>query len=118
MSNPETVHPTLASARGGLLAIADTHGISRVGVFGSVARNDAVIRSFEILGEAAKMVSPDVRERAPDIPWRRIAGMRDKLIHEHFGVNLDLVWETVVRDVPPLQEEIDRLIVELGDDKN
>jgi uncharacterized protein with HEPN domain len=53
---------------------------------------DAVVRNLEIIGEAAKNVSDEMRSNRTDIPWRRLAGMRDKLIHEYFGVNLTIIW--------------------------
>ncbi len=55
---------------------------------------DAVLRNLVIVGEAAKNLSPGLRARAHDVPWRQITGMRDKLIHQYFGVNLERVWET------------------------
>ena len=63
---------------------------------------DAVVRNIEILGEAAKNISNLFRAQHPDIPWKNIAGMRDKLIHDYFGVNLDVVWDVVQTDMPPL----------------
>src|SRR4051794_32008601 len=62
---------------------------------------DAVIRTLEIIGEATKRVSPGLRERYPEIPWKNMAGVRDKLIHDYFGVNTDIVWQ-IVRDELPL----------------
>jgi len=64
---------------------------------------DAVIREIEIIGEAAKNVSADFRKKYPDIPWRSIAGMRDKLIHGYFGVDLGAVWDTAIKDLPRLK---------------
>ena len=64
---------------------------------------DGVIRQFEILGEAAKQVSTETREQHDEIPWQDIAGMRDKLIHGYFGVDIDVVWKTVEEDVPHLK---------------
>jgi len=70
----------------------------------------AFVRSLEIIGEAAKSVPDDVRAAASDIEWRKMAGMRDRLIHGYFGVDLDLVWETVTVHVPRLREQIDALL--------
>lgn len=56
---------------------------------------DAVIRNFEIIGEAAKNVPEEIKLSHPDIPWKEMAGMRDKIIHEYFGVDLEIVWETI-----------------------
>lgn len=55
----------------------------------------AVIRALEIIGEAAKKVPKSVRNRSPQVPWREITGIRDKLIHDYFGVNIEVVWKTV-----------------------
>ena len=63
-------------------------------------RQDAIIRNLEILGEAAKQVPGDIRERSAEIPWRQMAGTRDKLAHDYFGVDLDLVWDVVARELP------------------
>jgi len=68
------------------------------------------VRQLEIMGEAAKRLSPDVRRANPTIRWQDIAGMRDKLIHHYFGVDLKVVWETARRDVPALKLEISRLL--------
>lgn len=73
-------------------------------------RQDAVIREIEVIGEAVKKLSPEFKERQPGIPWKDVAGMRDKLIHDYFGVDLDAVWDTVKKDIPPLKDEIERLL--------
>ena len=62
--------------------------------------NYAVVRAVEILGEASKQVPEDVRFRFPEIPWREMAGTRDKVAHAYFGVDLEVVWDTVMRDFP------------------
>ena len=70
---------------------------------------DAVIRQFEIIGEAAKNLSTEFRSRHCSIPWKDLAGFRDKLIHQYFGVDLSTVWRSVVDDIPALMEELNRL---------
>ena len=71
---------------------------------------DAVIRNFEVIGEAVKQLSDNLKSEHPDIPWRQIAGMRDKMIHEYFGVNLQLVWEVVQGELPPLRAKIQSML--------
>ena len=61
---------------------------------------DAVVRNLEIIGEASKRLSSSLKDAHPDISWKPIAGMRDKLIHDYFGINLKLVWDVVERDLP------------------
>ena len=67
---------------------------------------DAVIRALEILGEATKKLSLSLRETHPEIPWKSMAGVRDKLIHDYFGVNVDIVWQIVRDQLPELLEKI------------
>jgi uncharacterized protein with HEPN domain len=71
---------------------------------------DAVIRKLEVIGEATKQLPDVVKQTQPDVPWREIAGMRDKMIHDYFGVNLDIVWAVVERDMPPLRRVIEALL--------
>lgn len=75
--------------------------------------NYAAVRALEIVGEAAKKIPDRVKARYPDIPWRDMAGMRDKLIHEYFGVNLRVVWDTVRRDIPKLKPLFDKMMKDL-----
>jgi uncharacterized protein with HEPN domain len=74
---------------------------------------DAVVRNLEIVGEAAKRVTPDLREPAPGVPWREMAGMRDKLVHDYFGVDLDLVWDVVPSELPAARTRIIVLLEDL-----
>jgi uncharacterized protein with HEPN domain len=71
---------------------------------------DAVVRNLEIVGEAVKNVSEAVRQAAPEVPWKRIAGMRDILIHAYFGVNLETVWGVVETEVPAFHERVRELL--------
>lgn len=67
----------------------------------------AVVRLIEILGEAAKNVSQTTKDRFPEIPWRQIAGTRDRLSHAYFDVNLDIIWDIVTSNLPPLIEQLE-----------
>ncbi len=71
---------------------------------------DGVIRQIEIIGEATKRLSDEIREKQPNIPWKDMAGMRDKLIHDYLGVDIDAVWDTVERDIPLLKNKLKYLI--------
>ena len=71
---------------------------------------DGVIRQCEIIGEATKNLSLETRAKATGVPWRDIAGMRDKLIHQYFGVDLQSVWLTVKEDLPALKITVTRLL--------
>lgn len=67
---------------------------------------DAIIRQIEIIGEASKKLSISLKQKYPNIPWKDIAGMRDKLIHGYFGVDIEAVWKTVEDDIPILKEQV------------
>jgi uncharacterized protein with HEPN domain len=75
---------------------------------------DAVIRNFEIIGEATKNIPEEVRKKYPDIPWKEMAGMRDKLAHEYFGVVLEVVWETMKKRLPDLKTLIQKVSKEMN----
>ena len=78
---------------------------------------DAVIRRIEIIGEAVKNLPAEVRDAAPNVPWRRIAGMRDKVVHDYMGVDIELVWTVVQRDLPELAQEVRNLLTRWRSDE-
>jgi uncharacterized protein with HEPN domain len=73
----------------------------------------AVIRAIEVIGEAAKHIPDDIRKRFPNIPWKDIAGMRDKAIHFYFGINIEKVWLVVKKDIPQLLPLLKDVLKEL-----
>jgi uncharacterized protein with HEPN domain len=77
---------------------------------------DAVIRRIEIMGEAVKNLSQDVRDAHPEVPWRRIAGMRDKVIHDYTGVDVDLVWTVASELMPQLRDDVRTILDGFGSD--
>jgi uncharacterized protein with HEPN domain len=73
-------------------------------------RKRAVERSLEIIGEASKMVEPTFREKHPELPWREMAGMWDRLIHHYFGVNHHIVWDVAIHHLPDLGRQLEDLV--------
>ena len=76
-------------------------------------RSSAVIRKFEIIGEAAKHIPDPIKQKYPDIPWKSMAGFRDRLIHFYFGIKYDLVWETIQKELPRLKLRLKQVLQEL-----
>lgn len=76
----------------------------------SMMIQDAVIRNFEIIGEAVKHLSTQFKETYPDVPWRRISGLRDVLIHDYMGVDTEEIWNIVERDLLSLKQQIESIL--------
>ena len=88
-------------------------GLEKESLIKDTMRFDAVIRNLEVLGEAAKGVSEEIREQHPEVPWREMSGFRDILIHQYFGIDVDIVWDVITSKLPELRnalEEINRAI--------
>ena len=85
-------------------------GLSKEEFFDNKEKQYAVLRALEIIGEATKKLSREMKAEYPEIQWSDIAGMRDKLIHQYFGVNLDLVWETVKKNLPELENQVSKML--------
>ena len=86
--------------------------LSKVRFLRSEEKQDAIIRRLEVIGEAVKNISSTFRKKYCEVKWKKIAGFRDVLIHEYFGVNIDLVWEIIRVDVPKLKKQIDKIILD------
>jgi uncharacterized protein with HEPN domain len=81
-----------------------TKGINKKVFSNNNLVQDAVIRNFEIIGEATKKVSDVYKQTHVEIPWKEMSGMRDKLIHDYIGVDIVVIWKTIKEDLPPLKK--------------
>lgn len=75
---------------------------------------DAVVRNLEIIGEAASRIPEDYKAFHPEIPWRRVVGLRNRVIHEYFGVDLEIVWTVATQDLPPLRAIVQQIVDTFG----
>ncbi len=92
-----------------------TRGKTKDDFLRSVALQDMVLRRLEIIGEAVKNIPEEIRQKYSDIPWRRIAGMRDKLIHGYFMVDIEFTWGVVKKDLPALEAQISKILDQTTD---
>lgn len=88
----------------------DTNGMSKVDFLENVPIQDAVVRRIEIIGEAIRNLPSDLKKENRDVPWHDIMDMRNKIIHEYFGVDLELVWEVVRKDIPELKDQVKKIL--------
>ncbi|NPV51040.1 MAG: DUF86 domain-containing protein [Candidatus Methanofastidiosum sp.] len=80
----------------------------------SLSLQDMTIRRLEIIGEAIKNLPQEFKDNYTQVPWKKISGLRDKLIHEYFGIDIDLVWTIIVRDLPELKQNIEDILEEIS----
>lgn len=93
-------------------AVSYAEGHSRADLDIDRKLNLSLVRLLEIIGEAARGVSAQFRETHPDLPWKSMTGMRDRLIHGYFDVNLDMVWETITKDLPSLITPLETIVAD------
>jgi hypothetical protein len=83
-----------------------TKGLDLEGFTKDFKTQDAVIRNFEIIGEAARSIPSEIKKKYPLVPWKSMIGMRNKMIHEYSGIMLEVVWKAVKEDIPPLEKHL------------
>jgi uncharacterized protein with HEPN domain len=87
-----------------------TKGMSEHGFISNSMAHDAVVRQIEIIGEAARNVSDEFQEQHSDLPWDKMTGIRNKIIHEYFNINYSIVWDTIQDDLPLLKKSVKKIL--------
>lgn len=90
-----------------------TAGLSYQQFLADSKTQDAVLRNIQVIGEATKKLSPSLSKRHGHLPWKEVAGMRDKIVHRYFGINYDVVWTVCREELPTLLPQIEALLAEL-----
>lgn len=91
-------------------------GLSKNELKTNKLKQNAILRSLEIIGEATKNIPNSFREKYPEVEWKKIAGLRDILIHAYFGIILDRVWNVIKGDMPTIKNKIKKIKIELEDE--
>jgi uncharacterized protein with HEPN domain len=91
-------------------AVGFTEGLQRRDLDIDRKLNLSLIQLLEIIGEAARGITTEFRQEHPELPWKRMVGMRDRLIHGYFDINLDVLWETTKNDLPPLIDKLEKIL--------
>jgi len=102
--------PTLLHIRDAIGKIEEYTNKGEESFFSDSKTQDAVVRNIEIIGEASKNLSSEIKKMNSEIPWKKITGMRDKVIHEYFGINLKVVWNVVKRELPSLKKTVEEIL--------
>lgn len=90
-----------------------TSGVDEESFLSNTMLQDALVRHIEIIGEASNKVSDNTRNKYSNVPWKQINGMRNRIVHEYFGVRLDIVWDTIQNDIITLKDDVDKIIEDL-----
>ncbi len=89
-----------------------TSGMSQATFFDDSKTVDAVVRNLEIIGEAVKNIPEDIRSRYPDVEWKKIGGLRDILIHEYFGIDVEIIWDILQVKLPILENQVKKILTD------
>lgn len=85
-------------------------GMERKAFFSDEKTVDAVVRNLEVLGEAARQLPDDFTSRNPSVPWNKIAGLRNRIVHDYFGLDLEIIWQIIRYDLPLLKAQLEKMV--------